>query len=242
MHQGDDATPFLTVRNMRFRRGEWTYVKGESGSGKTSLIKAINGLWPYGRGDIVFPEGVKTFYAAQDVKLPQLTLKELVCLPDAAATAMPTRVSRQSCTRPVSASSSNISATKSREGKIWDQVLSGGQKQKLVVARILLHQPGLLFLDEASGALDPEAKVAFHQAIKDNCPRVTVISVMHEAIPPRSATGRRFYDSVLSLPTAWRRRRRSSRACLPNSPTIVAQARPAEAQAGLRFPVGMKLR
>jgi ABC-type uncharacterized transport system fused permease/ATPase subunit len=46
MHQGDDAAPFLTVRNLRFRRGEWTYFKGESGCGKTSLIKAINGLWP----------------------------------------------------------------------------------------------------------------------------------------------------------------------------------------------------
>src|SRR5690606_38225340 len=76
--------PFLTVRNVRFRPGEWTFVKGESGSGKTSLIKAINGLWPYGTGHIVFPDGVKTFYAAQDVKLPQLTLKELVCLPESA--------------------------------------------------------------------------------------------------------------------------------------------------------------
>ncbi len=82
MHQGSDAAPFLTIRSVRFRRGEWTFVKGESGCGKTSLIKAINGLWPHGRGDIIFPEGVKTFYAAQDVKLPCLTLKELVCLPD----------------------------------------------------------------------------------------------------------------------------------------------------------------
>ena len=57
-----------------------------------------------------------------------------------------------------------------REGRAWDQVLSGGQKQKLVVARIVLHQPGLLFLDEATGALDPQAKIAFHQAIKDHCP------------------------------------------------------------------------
>ncbi|TIU12805.1 MAG: ABC transporter ATP-binding protein/permease, partial [Mesorhizobium sp.] len=55
-HQGEDATPFLSAANLRFRRGEWTFLKGESGCGKTSLIKAINGLWPYGRGTIVFPE------------------------------------------------------------------------------------------------------------------------------------------------------------------------------------------
>ncbi|TIR45291.1 MAG: ATP-binding cassette domain-containing protein, partial [Mesorhizobium sp.] len=64
-HQGEDATPFLSAANLRFRRAEWTFLKGESGCGKTSLIKAINGLWPYGRGTIVFPEGVTSFYAAQ---------------------------------------------------------------------------------------------------------------------------------------------------------------------------------
>ena len=87
--------------------------------------------------------------------------------------------------------------SEAREGKLWDQVLSGGQKQKLVLARILLHQPGILFLDEATGALDPDAKIAFHQAIKDNCAGITVISVMHEAEPPQSATGSSFYDSIL---------------------------------------------
>jgi ABC-type uncharacterized transport system fused permease/ATPase subunit len=68
-----------------------------------------------------------------------------------------------------------------------------------VVARIILHKPGLLFLDEATGALDPESKIAFHQAIRDNCPGVTVISVMHEQAPPRSASGEEFYHSVLTI-------------------------------------------
>ena len=85
MHQGSDAVPFLSAANLRFRRGEWTFVTGDSGCGKTSLIKAINGLWPYGRGNVDFPDGVKTFYAAQDVKLPNVSLKELVCLPRRAA-------------------------------------------------------------------------------------------------------------------------------------------------------------
>jgi len=198
MHQGADAKPFLTIRNVRFRRREWVYVRGESGSGKTSLIKAINGLWNHGRGYIVFPQGVKTFYAAQDVKLPPLTLKELVCLPEDPGLHSDTRVASALFHAGLGEFIEHLGAD-NRDGGIWDQVLSGGQKQKLVAARILLHQPGLLFLDEASGALDPEAKVAFHQAIKDHCPDVTVISVMHEAIPPRSAAGASFYDSVLTL-------------------------------------------
>jgi ABC-type uncharacterized transport system fused permease/ATPase subunit len=197
-HQGHEGAPFLTSERLRFRRGEWTFLKGESGCGKTSLIKALNGLWPYGHGTIVFPEGIGTFYAAQEVKLPQVTLKELVCLPESAE-----RYSDAAAAAALHKAGLGdfieFLADEARAGKTWDQLLSGGQKQKLVVARILLHQPGLLFLDEATGALDPEGKVAFHQAIKDNCPGVTVISVMHEAVPPRSATGEEFYHSILAI-------------------------------------------
>lgn len=198
MHQGSEAKPFVTIRNVRFRRGEWTYVKGESGSGKTSFIKAINGLWAHGRGHIVFPEGVRSFYAAQDVKLPQLSLKALVCLPEGPDSYSDEEVTAALTTAGLGELLPHL-ASESRDGSMWDQVLSGGQKQKLVAARILLQKPGLLFLDEATSALDPDSKVAYHQAIKDNCPETTVISIMHEAVPPRSASGASFYDSVLTF-------------------------------------------
>lgn len=198
MQKGADAAPFVTTERLRFRRGEWTFLKGESGSGKTSLIKAINGLWPYGRGTIVFPEGVKTFYAAQEVKLPPVSLKELVCLPDTPDDHSDTKAAA-ALHRAGLGEFIEYLAEGTRDNRSWDQILSGGQKQKLIVARILLQQPGLLFLDEATAALDPEGKIAFHQAIKDNCPDVIVISVMHEAIPPRSASGEEFYHSVLAI-------------------------------------------
>lgn len=198
MHRGHDSAPFLTSERLRFRRGEWTFLKGESGCGKTSLIKAINGLWPYGRGMVVFPEGIKSFYAAQEVKLPPLSLKELVCLPEPPDAHGDAQAAAALHKAGLGDFIENLDDD-TRQGKSWDQTLSGGQKQKLVVARILLQQPGLLFLDEATGALDPEGKVAFHQAIKDNCPDATVISVMHEAVPPRAADGREFYHSVLSI-------------------------------------------
>lgn len=198
MHEGEDSAPFVTANNLRFRRGEWTLIKGESGSGKTTLIKAINGLWPYGQGDIVFPEGVRSYYAAQDVKLPQISLKRLVCLPDSDDTYSDARVAASLHKVGLGEFIEHL-ADEARAGKVWDQVLSGGQKQKLMLARILLLQPGILFLDEATGALDPDAKIAFHQAIRDNCPAITVISVMHEQEPPRAANGTSFYDSILQL-------------------------------------------
>jgi ABC-type uncharacterized transport system fused permease/ATPase subunit len=197
-HAGEDAAPFLSAPLLRFRRGEWTFLKGESGCGKTSLIKAINGLWPHGGGEIVLPEGVRSFYAAQDVRLPRVSLKQLVCLPDVEDDHPDTRVAAALHKAGLGEFIEWL-AEPGRDGKSWDETLSGGQKQKLVLARILLQKPGLLFLDEATGALDVEAKILFHQAIKDNCPGVTVISVMHEAEPPKSALGADFYDSVLQF-------------------------------------------
>ncbi|MGX5847832.1 ABC transporter ATP-binding protein/permease [Mesorhizobium sp. PL10] len=226
-HQGEDATPFLSAANLRFRRGEWTFLRGESGCGKTSLVKAINGLWPYGRGTIVFPDGVKSFYAAQEVKLPQVTLKQLVCLPGSEEDYGDTQVASALHKAGLGDFIEQM-ADESREGKIWDQMLSGGQKQKLVVARIVLQQPGLLFLDEATGALDPDGKIAFHQAIKDNCPDVTVISIMHEAVAPRSASGAEFYHSVVAIADGVA----TKKPLVPNLPreltTILTQPRPVE--------------
>ncbi|MDQ6434508.1 ABC transporter ATP-binding protein/permease [Mesorhizobium sp. LHD-90] len=198
MHVGEETVPFVTAPLLRFRRGEWTFIRGASGAGKSSLIKAINGLWPHGGGSVIFPEGVSTFYAAQDVRLPPLSLKQLVCLPadeaDHADTAVAAALHRAGLGEFI-----EYLPDSARDGRLWEETLSGGQKQKLVLARILLHKPGLLFLDEATSALDPEAKVAFHQAIRDNCPGVIVVSVMHEAEPPKSSTGAEFYDSVLTI-------------------------------------------
>ena len=143
MHQGSDAAPFLSAANLRFRRGEWTFVTGDSGCGKTSLLKAINGLWPYGRGNVDFPDGVKTFYAAQDVKLPNVSLKELACLPCRRHEYSDAQVAAAALHKSGLGDFIEHLAADAREGKAWDLVLSGGQKQKLIVARILLQQPGI---------------------------------------------------------------------------------------------------
>ncbi|WP_234717017.1 hypothetical protein [Ensifer adhaerens] len=56
-----------------------------------------------------------------------------------------------------------------------------------------------MLLDEPTSALDIDATVAFHEAIRDNCPGASVISVMHDATPPKSSNGEEFFDSVLSI-------------------------------------------
>lgn len=197
MHPGDDE-PFVTAGNLHFKCGEWTLLVGDSGSGKSSLLKAINGLWPHGRGAIVMPRNVRTLYAAQDIHLPPVSLKALICLSDAIE-AHSEAEAAAALSRAGLADFVSDLAMEGRDNQSWDQLLSGGQKQRLVLARILLLRPGLLFLDEPTSALDGEATVAFHQAIRDHCRGATVISVMHDATPPKSASGEEFYDTVLVI-------------------------------------------
>jgi ABC-type uncharacterized transport system fused permease/ATPase subunit len=197
LHTGDQK-PFLSASELNFAPGEWTLVVGESGSGKTSLLKAIHGLWPHGRGIITLPDDMRTLYAAQDVKLQAVGLKDLVCLPDEAGSHTDAAVS----TALEKAGLEEISGElpdEGREGQQWDKLLSGGEKQKLVLAKILLLKPGLLFLDEATSALDGQAVQAFYQSIKDNCLKTTVIAIMHDTSSIQSVDGVDFFDSVLVI-------------------------------------------
>jgi vitamin B12/bleomycin/antimicrobial peptide transport system ATP-binding/permease protein len=93
-----------------------------------------------------------------------------------------------------------------RDGQTWDQLLSGGQKHRLVLAQILLLRPGLLFLDEATSALDVSAAHAYYHAIKVYCGEATVIAVTHDLSAIASATGISFFDSVLAVDKGFARK------------------------------------
>lgn len=196
--RAQENEPLLTAESLLFLPAEWTLVVGDSGSGKTSFLKAVNGLWAHGRGTIMMPEKVPSLYAAQDVKLQAVPLKDLVCLPESASDYTDTCVAAALETAGLGEFAQDIS-NEGRDGQKWDQLLSGGEKQKLVLARILLLQPGLIFLDEATSALDGQAVEAFHQAIKDRCPKATVIAVMHDISSILSNSGVEFFGSVLSI-------------------------------------------
>lgn len=197
MHPGDDE-PFLSTGRLRIGPGEWALLVGESGCGKSSLLKAINGLWPHGSGTIGLPRNVRLLYAAQEVKLQPTPLKELICLPDPPESYPDAEVAMALSRAGLDDLICDL-AKEGRDNQTWDQVLSGGQKQKLILARILLLRPKILLLDEPTSSLDIPSRIALYGAIRRQCADATVISVMHTVAPPKSSTGGEIFDSVLSI-------------------------------------------
>ncbi|MBQ0710131.1 MULTISPECIES: ABC transporter ATP-binding protein/permease [unclassified Ochrobactrum] len=198
MQGPDSEAPFLRSGVINIRAGDWVYMRGESGSGKTSFVKALNGLWPYGTGDIIYPQNATSFYATQEAKFPSVSLKQLVSLPadeglfsDLAVAAVLHEAGLGEFIERMNDPDAG--------GAPWDMILSGGQKQKVVLARILLHKPTIIFLDEATGALDPAAKMRFHEALKARCPQSIVISIMHEEKLPLLENGQDIYSHVLDI-------------------------------------------
>jgi ABC-type uncharacterized transport system fused permease/ATPase subunit len=198
-HRGHDTLAFLSVPRLRALPGDRIYLRGRNGCGKSSLLKAVAGLWPYGAGRIGLREGARLFFAGQESDVPdRMTLKELVTYPhpdrafsDLAVAEVLSRVGLGSFIASIDAELHN--------GNNWRNVFSGGQKQRLVLARILLQEPDILLLDEATSALDTDATVEFHLALRERLPDSTILAVLHTDEIPCDPDGEPFYNIVLDV-------------------------------------------
>ena len=157
----------------RFLRGESVVISGRSGLGKSTLFRAIAGIWPFGEGKIARPQGSYLFLP-QRPYLPLGSLRHVVTYP-AAADSMSDEVIAEALRK------TGLGALVERLGEEhdWSLLLSGGEQQRLAIARALLIRPDWLFLDEATSNLDPEAEAELYQLLKRELPGTTVISIAH---------------------------------------------------------------
>ena len=157
----------------RFLRGESVVISGRSGLGKSTLFRAIAGIWPFGEGKIARPQG-RYLFLPQRPYLPLGSLRHVVTYP-AAADSMSDEMIAEALRK------AGLGALVERLGEEhdWSLLLSGGEQQRLAIARALLIRPDWLFLDEATSNLDPEAEAELYQLLKRELPGTTVISIAH---------------------------------------------------------------
>jgi putative ATP-binding cassette transporter len=172
----DDGTAVVKETHVEIVPGERVLVAGESGSGKSTLVRAIAGLWPWGHGSVDFHADRRLFMLPQRPYIPSGTLRRAVAYPRAADSWTPEEI-----TAALTKVGLDYLNEKIEEVAPWDQILSGGEKQRLAFARLLLHHPDIIVLDEATSALDEKSQDRMMEMLIEEMPTVTIISVAHRA-------------------------------------------------------------
>jgi vitamin B12/bleomycin/antimicrobial peptide transport system ATP-binding/permease protein len=169
----NDGTAVVDDTDVSIAPGERVLIAGASGSGKSTLVRAIAGLWPWGGGAIEVKKGAKMFLLPQRPYVPIGTLRRAATYPDAPGS----RSVEDVATAFKQVGLETLVDKLDAEG-FWDQTLSGGEKQRLAFARILLHKPDIVVLDEATAALDPKSQDKLMDLLVAR-PEITLLSVGH---------------------------------------------------------------
>ena len=167
------GSPLLTDINLEAHAPEWVLLEGRSGIGKSTLLRALAGLWPYYQGS--FSLDGSLLFLPQRPYLPADTLRHTVSYPHPACQddqIIQTTLEQVGLGR----LKNNLD-----EPYEWHGILSGGEQQRLSLARALLHKPQILFLDEATNQLDGESALALMQILKRALPDTLVIGISHQS-------------------------------------------------------------
>jgi zinc transport system ATP-binding protein len=193
----------LVLQNVDFSidRGEIVTIVGPNGSGKSSLLRALIGALPIAAGEVIRAPGLRIGYVPQklhiDTTLP-LTVRRFLNLP------------RRRSNARLEAALTRAGLPDLAERQM--SALSGGQFQRVLLARALLGDPDILILDEATQGLDQPGAAAFYQQIEEvrRALNLAVLMVSHDLHVVMAAS-----DRVLCL---------NGHICCEGTPEIVADA------------------
>jgi putative ATP-binding cassette transporter len=166
----------VRLKDFSVEPGDRVLVTGPSGSGKTSLFRALGGVWPFGTGSIRIPKGESVLVLPQRPYLPLGTLRGALAYP-AQTVAFPPRAIEEV----IEAVGLGDFRDQLDETAYWADKLSGGEQQRLSIARALLQKPQWLFLDEATSALDEAAEADLYRLLLERLPHTAIISIGHRS-------------------------------------------------------------
>jgi vitamin B12/bleomycin/antimicrobial peptide transport system ATP-binding/permease protein len=170
--------PLLAGRDLSAAAGEMVHVHGDSSTGKSTLVRVLAGLCSAARGSLTLPDPSQVMITPQKSYLPLDSLKGALLYPNP---------SLQVPDETLLAALANVGleALGSRldDRARWDQVLSNGERQRLAIARLMIHKPRLIILDDALSALDEPAQAALLARLRGELPEAAIVTLAQRAAP-----------------------------------------------------------
>lgn len=169
------GTLLASVPPLSLRPGEHLLVTGPSGGGKSSLFRALRGLWPFGRGTVEMPKDVMAI--PQRPYFPLGTLKAAIAYPLADS-----GFSDEQVGAVMAVVGLDHLINRLHESADWRAELSGGEQQRAALAGALLRPPRVLLLDEPVSALDEAAASELFARLVEHLPTTTIISIGRRSV------------------------------------------------------------
>jgi putative ATP-binding cassette transporter len=169
-----DGTAILAAAETTIPAGQKVLLTGDSGTGKSTLARAIAGVWPWGHGDIEIRAGAKLSSLPQRPYVPIGTLRRAVNYPEPAGSRSDEEIAKVLKTVGLG----DLAGRLDEEGA-WDRILSGGEKQRLAFARLLLQRPDIIVLDEVTAAVDSPSQRRLMELLSHELKEATVVSIGH---------------------------------------------------------------
>ena len=171
-----DGQLLMANVNLSLRRGDSVLLTGASGSGKSTLIRAIAGIWPFGKGEIRAAPDARMLFLPQRPYLPIGVLRDVVSYP------MPAGGVDDAALREMLEAVGLIElGVHLDEPAHWALRLSPGEQQRIAIARALVQKPEWLFLDEATSAVDEATEARLYRLLRERLSETALFSIGHRA-------------------------------------------------------------
>ncbi|OJU26221.1 MAG: hypothetical protein BGN89_06880 [Alphaproteobacteria bacterium 64-6] len=167
--------PLLSVPSLEARPGDHLLLTGPSGIGKTTLLRALAGSWPHASGTFEMAPGCRIMLMPQQPYIPWGTLNAALAYPRSAP------ICPEATKRYLQSAGLGHLIERLHEVAPWHRILSIGEAQRLSLVRAMLASPDVLFLDEATSAVDESTEQQLYALLSSALPAAIIVSVGHRA-------------------------------------------------------------